>query len=89
MARYELSKVWIAENGERVKEAYSSAMARGYDIASVKDVLELLRVIDPENVSEENARALSGILLVFSRVLKQSIKRRYVPGQKPQRKTVN
>ena len=89
MASYELSKEWIAGNGERIREAYSSAMARGYDIASVEDVLELLGIIDPENATEENAKALSGIMQLFGNSLKQAIKRRYELGQKPKQKIIN
>ena len=89
MARYELSKEWIEKNGRRVLEAYGSAIARGYDVASVKDVLKLLSIIDPENATEENAEILSGILQLFAKTLKRAIKRRYEPGQKLKEKIVN
>lgn len=89
MATYKLSKEWIVENGEMIKEGYSSAMARGYDIGSVKDVLEVIRIVDPENATEENARIFSEILKLAAHELKEGIKRRYELGQKPKQKIVN
>lgn len=65
MAKYELTKDWIAKNGEMIKKAFDIAGAHKYDINSQEDVLEISKIVDPENATEENAKVLSGVLKVF------------------------
>ncbi len=65
MKRYELSKEWIKENGDKIKEAYSSALARKLDISSKDDVLILLQIVDPQNADDSNAEIFLKILQLF------------------------
>lgn len=85
MKKYELSKEWIKENGEKIKEAYSSAGARGYDVSSKSDVLKLLKLIDPRNANKENAEIFSKILQLFA----HGIKKRFELKPKTQSKIVH
>lgn len=85
MAKYELSKEWIKKNGEKIKEAYSSASARSLDISSEADVLELLKIIDSENATEENAKILSKILQLFA----HGVKKKFESEKKEKQKTIN
>ena len=71
MNQYKLSKEWIKENSEKIKEAYSSASARGYDISSKADILKLLKIIDPPNANESNAAIFSKILQLFAKGIKK------------------
>lgn len=77
MADYKLSKEWIKKNGEKIKEAYSSAGARGYDVSSKTDVLKLLEDIDPQNANEENAEIFSSILVLFASSTKRTIAKKH------------
>jgi hypothetical protein len=65
MKKHELLKEWIEKNGDKIKEAYSSASARNIDISSKEEVLKLLQIIDPQNADESNAEVLSKILQLF------------------------
>ena len=85
MTAYELSKEWIKKNGEKIKEAYSSATARGLDISSKWDVFELLKVIDPSNATEENAEIFSKVLQLF--VL--GVKKKFSSTKREKQKTIN
>jgi hypothetical protein len=71
MEKYELSKDWIRKHALLVKKGYSIAIVRKYDIRSSKDVVEILKAIDPANVSEENADIFSQILSLFEHRLKK------------------
>ncbi len=85
MQEYKLSKEWIKKNGDKIKEAYSAASARGYDVSSNADVLKLLQIIDPLNANESNAAAFSKILQLFA----MGIKKRYESKQKKKANTVH
>lgn len=68
----QLSKEWIKENGEQIKEIYDLATKRNFDIRSSEMVLELLKIVDPENANEEHADLLSKVLQLFGHQLKAS-----------------
>ena len=89
MAAYELSKEWIKANGELIKEAYSSAEARDYDVSSKADVLKILHIVDPQNATEENAEVFSKILQLFALSAKKAIKGRYTTTEKTKEKIVH
>lgn len=71
MEEYKLSKDWIKKNGDKIKEAYSSAKARGFDISSKAEVLKLLQIIDPLNANESSAEVFSKILQLFAEGVKK------------------
>ncbi len=85
MAAYELSKEWIKKNGEKIKEAYSSATSRGLDIFSKADVFELLKIIDPVNATEENAEIFSKVLQLFA----LGVKKKFEATKKVKEKVIN
>ena len=85
MQKYELSKDWLKKNTEKVKFGYSIASGRSYDLKSAKDVLEVLKVVDPENANEENAKIFSGILELFS----HRVKKKFEPKPKTKSKIVH
>lgn len=85
MADYELSKEWIRKNGKKIKEAYSSASARGLDVSSEADVLELLKIIDPANATEKNAEIFSKILQLFA----LGIKKKFETTKQVKEKVIN
>ena len=67
MSENKLSKDWIKKNGYKLKIAYSYAVVNKYDLNSTKDVLEVLKKVDPANANEENAKIFSGMLQLFAR----------------------
>lgn len=70
--RYELSKKWIEQHGEMIQRAYSIAQVNNWDVKSKENVLEILKVVDPENANEENADIFSKILQLFDVRLKKT-----------------
>ena len=85
MAKYELSKDWIQQNSTLVKKGYNIALVEKYDISLKEDVLKILKELDPENVSEENAMIFSKVLQLF--VL--GLKKRFEIKQKIKSRIVN
>lgn len=83
MKKYKLSKEWIRENNEMIKEAFNTASDRGFDIASRNDMFKLLKIVDPKNASLENAEVISNILQLFARQLGKRL------TQKTKEKIVN
>ena len=73
-----LSKDWIVRNGQKLKEAYSFAVFNKWNIKSEKDVLKILKVIDPENANEKYAKMFSRTLQLFAAMVDKSLKRRQV-----------
>ena len=72
MIKYKLSKEWIEQNSEMIKRAYGIAQVNKWDIRSKAVVLELLRVVDPENTNEENAEIFAKVLQLFDLRLKKT-----------------
>lgn len=72
MEKYELSKDWVKKNGAKIKRAHNLVITDGYDIKSTQDVLKILRIVDPANASEENAKVLSKILQLFASRMKKA-----------------
>jgi len=65
MTKNILSKEWIAENGEKLKQIYSYAVENKKNISSNKEVLGILEVIDPKNANGDYATRLSKVLQLF------------------------
>jgi len=78
MKKYELTKEWIRENAELIKDGYTLSMGNKYDITSEEDVLKLLRNLDPENATEVNAKVFSAALKLFS----SQVKEKFEPEEK-------
>ncbi len=72
MEKYKLSKDWVKKNGDKVKRAHNLVITDGYDIKSTEDVLKIIRIIDPANANEENARVFSKILQLFANRMKKA-----------------
>lgn len=85
MAKYELSKDWIKQNASKVKKGYNIALLYKYDIRSQEDALKILKILDPESVSEENAIIFSKVLQLFA----QGLKKRFEQKSKIKPKIVN
>ena len=71
-----MNKDWVKQNSEKIKKAYSIALEKSYDIKSKETALKLLKVVDPNNATKENAEKLSKILQLFDKVAKKKVKRR-------------
>lgn len=67
MEKYELTQDWVKKNAEKVKLGYSLISSEKYDINSFEDVLKVLKIVDPENANEENAKVFSMILRIFGK----------------------
>ena len=76
MAKYELSKEWIRENGYKIKEAYLliTDPKNKYDTTSTSDVLEIMKIVDPENATNENAEIFSKVLQLFTKQMESKFK---------------
>ena len=68
-----LSKDWIARNGQKLKEAYSFAVINKFNIKSERDVLKILKLIDPKNANEEYAKIFSKMLQLFSKTVQKKL----------------
>lgn len=73
MNKINLSKEWIRENSKIIKKAYSIAAVNKYDLKSKEISIKLLKEIDPENATEENAEIFSKILQLFDRLAKKKL----------------
>lgn len=69
MSKITISQEWLKENGEKIKKAYDVSLAKKYDINLVSDVLEILKITDPQNVNEEYAKDFSKVLQLFEKTL--------------------
>lgn len=76
MSKNILSKGWLKEHGEKIKEAYRIALEEKYDITSEETALILLKLVDSEHATRENAREFSKVLQLFDRMAKKKIARR-------------
>ncbi len=79
-----MDKDWLKKNGRKVMNAYSVAIAHKYDISSMEDVMEILKLVDPANANEEYAREFSKMLQLFSKTLKKRLN----PAVKPRKPRV-
>lgn len=71
-----LSIEWVKKNGEKLKKAFNFAVDNKYDIRSVNDVIEVLKIVDPDNANAEHAVIFSKMLQLFSFKLKKTVTRR-------------
>lgn len=76
MGKYKLTKDWIKENSGLLKKAYSVVKTQKYDLKSKTDVLEVLKVVDLNNATEENAKVFSKILQLFDLKMRESSARK-------------
>lgn len=76
MMETQLSKGWLKKHGDKLKVVYSYAGVHNYDINSQADVLQILKVIDPDNVTEENAKLFSKMLQLFRIKFRKTIKKK-------------
>lgn len=81
MIKDRFSKVWIKQNGEKLKNAYSYAVVNNLNIRSKEDVLKILEVIDPENANEEYAESFLKVLQLVGQTLKRTIEKRLDEGK--------
>lgn len=89
MVRYKLSKEWIRKNAKFVKNAYTLALKKKYDIKSQSEVLAIIKITDPANANEENAQTFSKILQLFANELGIQMKERYQMRHENKQKVVN
>ena len=76
MSKNILSKEWFKKHDEKVKEAYHIAVEEKYDIASEETALILLKLVDPEDITNEKAQAFSRVLQLLDRIAKKKLARR-------------
>jgi len=81
-----MDKDWLKKNGRKVMDAYSIAVANKIDLSSVKDVVKILRVVDPENANESYAKEFSKMLQLFEKTIQKKIKQ---PIKSQKAKVVN
>lgn len=65
MSEDKLSKEWLKKNSHKLKTIYSYAVANKLDIKSEDDVLNILKLVDPENATKLSAKAFSKMLQLF------------------------
>lgn len=66
-------KSWLKENGSKLKIAYSYAVVNKLNIKSKEDVLKVLKAVDPENASEEQAEVYSKMLQLFGNRFRKTL----------------
>lgn len=71
MEKYELNQEWVKKNAEKVKFGHSLISSEKYDVNSLEDVLSVLKIVDPDNANEENAKVFSMILRMFGKQIKE------------------
>lgn len=76
MSDNRLSKEWVQRNSQKLKKAYSLAVINGYNIKSIDDVIEILKVVDSENANKEYAEVFSKMLQFFSFKAGRTVERR-------------
>lgn len=76
MSADKLSKDWLKKNGHKLKTIYSYAVVHKLNIKSVNDVLSILKEVDPDNATNENAEVYLKMLQLFSLKIKKTIIRR-------------
>ncbi|MDD2823139.1 MAG: hypothetical protein PHQ59_03575 [Candidatus Daviesbacteria bacterium] len=76
-----LSKDWIKQNGEKLKNAYSYAVVNNLNVKSKEDVLKILKATDSENANEEYAEVFSKVLQLVGKTLKETIEKRVDEGK--------
>jgi hypothetical protein len=67
---------------KEITDAYLTAISGKYDITSTESVLEMLKVTNPKDASEEKAVALSGMLQIFDRMVKQKLAKKQAGSKK-------
>lgn len=73
MNKDQLSAEWIKKNGNKIKEVYDICMKHHYNFRSGDKLLEILKVIDPENANKEYAENLSKVLQLFDSQVTQTL----------------
>ena len=68
-----LSKDWLKKNGHKLKTIYSYAVANKLNIKSEGDVLNILKIADPENATKQSAKAFSKMLLLFGMKFRKTL----------------
>lgn len=76
MSEDKLSKDWLKKNGYKLKNLYSYAVVNKLNIKSEKDVLEALKVVDPENANEESAKLFSKMLQLFALKFRKALEKK-------------
>ncbi len=74
MRMVELSKEWLKKNGQKLKIAYSFAVANKLNIESKDDVLIILQKVNPENANEIQAGTYSKMLQLFRNRFRKTLK---------------
>ncbi len=74
MTKDTISKEWVVKNGYKLKVAYRYATIHKLNIMSKTDVLEILKVTDPDNENEEYADIFSKMLQLFDLKFKNTVK---------------
>ncbi len=73
MSGDKLTKEWVLKNGEKLKIIYSYAVVHKYDTRSEEDVLKILKAIDPENATPEQAATYCKMLQLFRKVFRDKV----------------
>jgi hypothetical protein len=68
-----MDKNWLIKHGKKLKDAYSLAKVSKYDISLVKDVIKILRLIDPANANEDYAKEFSKMLQLFDKIVEKKL----------------
>lgn len=68
-------KIWLENNGDKIKIAYSYAVTHKLDITSQDDVLKVLQVVDPISASKDQAELYSKMMQLFRDRFKRTAKK--------------
>lgn len=75
MAENKVSKDWLTKNGHKLKIVYSYAVVNKLNIKSKEDVLKILKAVDPDNATKEQAEVYSKILQLFGNRFRKTIEK--------------
>ncbi|GEM_PF-6626564 len=67
---------WLSKNSKQLVRAYTIAKLKLYDVNSKETALKLLKIVDPEHATEENAELFSKMLQLFDKLAKKNLKKK-------------
>ncbi len=76
MTESKIPEDWMRKNGYKLKILYSYAVVHKLNIKSETDVLEILKVTDPDNANEDSVKLFSKMLQLFAWRFRETIEKK-------------
>lgn len=70
-------KQWLRSNSDNLKLVYSYAIEHNVNIKSVDNVLHILKIVDPDNATVEQAKIYSKMLQLFRTIFRSTLKENF------------